>query len=60
MKEKLSIITGIGVAVLLIVIATFFLIGSKFAPSDILLVIIPFVLVIGAIIVLSDTDGWVH
>ena len=54
MKEKLSIITGIGIAVLLIVIATFFLIGSNFALSDILLVIIPFALVIGAIMVLWD------
>jgi len=54
MKEKISIITGIGIVVLVIAIAILFLTKSSFTISDILLVIIPLILVIGAIIVLWD------
>jgi hypothetical protein len=55
MKEKLSILAGLGVAVLIIVLIGFYLMGSeKNTLSDLLLIIIPLVLIVGVITILWD------
>jgi len=55
MKEKLSILAGAGVTVLMIVLIGFFLLGSESMDiSDWLLIIIPIILIVGVIVVLWD------
>ena len=55
MKEKMSIVAGAGVTILIIVLIGFFIMGSSSLElSDILLIIIPIILVIGAVALLWD------
>jgi hypothetical protein len=55
MKEKTSILAGAGITVLMIVIIGFYLMGSEsITLSDLLLIIIPLILIIGVITILWD------
>lgn len=55
MKDKLGIVLGAGVAVLVVVGVIFYLLGSgSLQLSDILMVIVPIMLVFGAIFILWD------
>jgi len=55
MKEKMSIITGIGVAILLLIVVGFYFMGSSpLDLSNLLLIIIPIILVLGVITILWD------
>ena len=55
MKEKFSIIVGIGVATLLILVIGFYFIGSSSLDFyDMLLIIVPIILVLGVITILWD------
>ena len=55
MKEKMSIVAGAGITVLMIVLIGFYLMGSGAIEfSDILLVIIPVILIVGVITILWD------
>jgi hypothetical protein len=55
MKEKMGIIAGAGITVLVIVLVAFYIMGSTtFNLSDLLLVIVPLILIIGVITLLWD------
>jgi len=55
MKEKMSIIAGAGITILMIVLIGFYLIGSDtITLSDLLLIIIPLILIVGVITILWD------
>jgi hypothetical protein len=55
MKDRISVLLGAGIAVLVIVMIIFYLLGAKSIElSDILMIIIPIILVIGAIVLLRD------
>lgn len=55
MKDKISIVLGAGVTVLVLFGIVFYIFGSdNIGLSDILLIVIPMVLVIGSIILLRD------
>jgi len=55
MKDKLSVIVGAGIAALIIILVALYLFGSgNFDLSDILMIIIPIMLVVGAITLLWD------
>ena len=55
MKEKLSIVAGAGVIILILIIAIFYLLGSpSIDASEIILVIIPLILAVGVITILWD------
>ena len=55
MKDKIGVVVGAGVAALVIVVVFFYLLGAdSLELSDILMVIIPIILAIGAIVMLWD------
>jgi len=55
MKEKMSIVAGAGIAILLLVIVALYLFGpGSIETYDVLLIIIPLILVVGAITFLWD------
>jgi len=55
MKDRTGIVAGVGVAALVIVIVFFYLLGAdSLELLDILMVIIPIILAIGAIVLLWD------
>ena len=55
MKEKLSVVAGAGIIILILIIAALYLVGSpSINLSEILLIIIPLILVVGAITLLWD------
>ena len=55
MKEKISIVTGAGIAFLTIVLVLFYAFGlTSLELSDMILIILPIILVIGVITILWD------
>jgi len=55
MKEKISIIAGAGIAVLIIFVVAFYIMGANnLELSDVLLIIVPLLLAVGAITFLFD------
>ena len=55
MKEKMSIVAGAGIAVLVIVLVGFYIMGSEpIDLSDLLLIIVPIILVVAVITLLWD------
>ena len=55
MKEKMSIIISAGIALLIIMLTTFYILGPETLKlSNLLMIFIPIMLIIGAITILWD------